>query len=442
MKRNNHTKTAVKKSDLRLLIQNENRSPEFWVAYHALIKGAEKKSIPYIGSLPFADDLKGEEFDMLTETATRLSKRHAQEVRDHRKMVERSGRRLFITSAKNRKGMGEVMQRQGGSMAVWRNFIRRYEPSMQRTKSPVELEKLFGSYLKDLHKRNVREKEAHIADMKAVKERLSNKLDLYACSGELEFLAVDRRKVDRMRGSVNGWTIGDFWNLGRDGGGQHELRFRIAGNVPNAACSIVSRLGGASRMGGHIHINCKADSLIGRKVYSALRRNLCWMRWLVPESRRANHFCGVSMTPVTFDEATSRKYAAISANTWSYTGTIEMRLWPSSSKAIDWQNRAKLMQSIAKWSEGYTLDELQALAVLPIARDQQASAWRSYYLWASENDAEALLIAINLLRAKSRQSSSDARGATEAGELVSQFNASSTRLVGYRRPRVSRAVTA
>jgi hypothetical protein len=100
------------------------------------------------------------------------------------------------------------------------------------------------------------------------------------------------------------------------------------------------------------------------------------------------------------------------------------------------------MQSIAKWSEGYTLDELQAFAMLPIAREQQASAWRNYYLWASENDPEALLIAINLLRAKSRQSSSDARGAEHSAELVSQFNASSTRLVGYRRPRVSRAVTA
>ena len=442
MKRNNHTKTAVKKSDLRLLIQNENRSPEFWVAYHALVKNSDKGSIPYIGSLPFADDLKGEEFDMLSETAKRISNQHSIKVKEHRKMVERSGRRLFVTSAKNRKGLGEVIQRQGGSMALWRNFERRLGSSMLRTKSLVELEKLFGSYLKDLHKRNLYDKASHIADLKSVKERLSNKLDLYACSGELEFLSADRRKIDRMKGQVNGWTIGDFWNLGRDGGGQHELRFRIAGGVPKAACSIVSRLGGASRMGGHIHLNCKGDSLIGSKVYSALRRNLCWMRWLVPESRRANHFCGVSLTPVTFAEAQSRKYAAISANTWSYTGTIEMRLWPSSSKPVDWENRARLMQSIAKWSEGYTLDELQAFAMLPIAREQQHSAWRNYYLWASENDPEALLIAINLLRAKSRQSSSDARGAEHSAELVSQFNASSTRLVGYRRPRVSRAVTA
>jgi hypothetical protein len=61
-----------------------------------------------------------------------------------------------------------------------------------------------------------------------------DKLPLYACSGELEFTGINYSKAAKL-----GQMRGEWWNLGRDGGGQHELRFLITGRVPDAACSVV-----------------------------------------------------------------------------------------------------------------------------------------------------------------------------------------------------------
>jgi hypothetical protein len=258
-----------------------------------------------------------------------------------------------------------------------------------------------------------------------------DKLPLYACSGELEFAGLDHAKAHKL-----GIMRGEWWNLGRDGGGQHELRFLITGRVPDAACSVVSRLGSSQANGGHIHCNAAGDEATGKRVYQAFRVQLAWARFLVPLHRRRHRHASVDRVPLTFNMARSHKFAAISANTWSRTGTIEIRVWPTTNKPTEWNGRAALMQSWARWSEtAGAASMVDDNNPLPLSiRSAGFDAFDSWIAWAAANDSGAALYALRLIRAKARRSRQDSRGIEWCRDLMSRFAASGVRVRGFRLP--------
>jgi len=271
----------------------------------------------------------------------------------------------------------------------------------------------------------------HVSPNRAVKPSYRQRLPLYACSGELEFAGLNHSKASKL-----GVMRGEWWNLGRDGGGQHELRFLITGRVPNAACSVVSRLGSSQANGGHIHCNAAGDEEVGKRIYQAFRAQMSWARFLVPLHRRKHRHASIDRVPATFYTAKGTKFAAISANTWNRTGTIEIRVWPTTNKPTEWNGRAALMKSWCKWSEtagaaGFIDDnnprELQI-------RTTGFEAFDSWIAWAAQNDAGAALYALRLIRAKARRTRMDSFGIRWSRELLNRFNASGVRVRGFRRP--------
>lgn len=272
-----------------------------------------------------------------------------------------------------------------------------------------------------------------------------DKLPLYACSGELEadglrsgYYRPDGRFVSN-RGKTS--YRKQYWNVGRDGGGQHEIRFLIAHRLTDAACNLVQRLGSTSRNGGHIHINCKRNELLGRSVFHALRYHLSWFRYLAPLTRRRSRWCNVQDTG-SWSDALNRKYAAVSANTFLHTGTVEVRLWPTSRRADEWRFRANLMRSVAKWAE----DNDERDNETPINNETAVQAWESFYRWAAIHEPETLKAILRAMKAKtrtigSRSGTADRFGAAKCDEFVRQFDATDIRLPGYRRA-VRQPVTA
>jgi hypothetical protein len=266
------------------------------------------------------------------------------------------------------------------------------------------------------------------SSMAKVKPSYASRLPLYACSGELEFSGLNRVKAARL-----GAVRGEWWNLGRDGGGQHELRFLITGRVPEAACSVVEQLGSSQQNGGHIHLNCGGDLATGARVYQAFRVQMSWARFLVPLHRRRHRHAAIDAVPVSFNGGRGRKFAAISANTWNATGTVEIRIWPTTNKPVEWNGRAALMQSWARWSEtapAFCDDQNP----MPLSiRDCGFEAFDSWMAWAAVNDSRPALYALRLIRAKARRSRQDGRGIEWCRALIARFEASGVRVRGYRR---------
>jgi hypothetical protein len=294
-----------------------------------------------------------------------------------------------------------------------------------------QLDKNLGPYFKKWERDILRDHTP-----KKVEPSYWDKLPLYECSGELEatslrsFKRVDDQCVSTIL--VRQYKAA-YWDVGRDGGGQHEIRFRIFANIPEVACNLVHRLGSIERNGGHIHLNCKRDEAIGRAVYYALRYHLSWTRYLAPLTRRHSRWCPIGATGSWVD-AQSVKFAAISANTFGRTGTVEMRLWGTSRKPSDWRFRASLMQAIAFWSE----DNAERDCATPINNETAVEAWESFYRWAALHQPGTLRALLNTLKAKARtignqRGSIDRFGAAKCAEFVQQFEASDTRLPGYRR---------
>lgn len=289
-----------------------------------------------------------------------------------------------------------------------------------------------------------REKDLLQATMPCPREpSYMDKLPLYACSGELE--ADDLHYCYWHNGrsvSTRGLTSyrKQYWHVGRDGGGQHEIRFRIAHRLTDAACKLVSRLGSNARNGGHIHINCKRDEEIGKAVFHSFRYHLSWFRYLAPLTRRRSRWCNVHDTG-SWQDALGRKFAAVSANTFFNTGTVEIRLWPSSRRPDEWRFRASLMQAMAAWSE----DNDERNHETPISNETAVQAWEAFYRWAAIHRPETLKAVLKAMKAKARTVNQtrnvDRFGAAKCDEFVRQFDATDIRLRGYRRA-VRQPVTA
>lgn len=245
-------------------------------------------------------------------------------------------------------------------------------------------------------------------------------LPLYACSGELEAASLVYIRSQHVRSERA------FWHVGRDGGGQPEIRFRICPTLTPKACKLVARIGSQSRNGGHIHLNCRKDEEIGNRVFTAFRAHLVWMRYLANHARRSGLWSSVENTPRYFADAKRIKKAAISANTWNDTGTVEMRLWGTTDKPEEWHFRSGLMQSLARMSE------TQTTQLTTLERPNAAPVFLIFARWAATNDPQTLRETLHRLRKKGR-TTADRIGAEMCRELVAAFDASDIRLTGYRR---------
>jgi len=310
--------------------------------------------------------------------------------------------------------------------SVWRNFSRAELLKLGRTERQREV----GHWLRSWEKRLLRDAQSRI------EQSYYDRLPLYECSGELEAQSLRNARwfggTYRSTNRVRSYKT-PYWDVGRDGGGQPEIRFRITQKLPDVACNLVHRLGSIDRNGGHIHLNCKRDEAIGRSVFFAMRHHLSWFRYLAPLTRRQSRWCNVQDTRSDWEAAKSRKYAAVSAGQFTNLGTIEVRLWPTSRKPGDWRFRASLMQAISKWSE----DHIDCNGESPISNDTAVQAWESFYRWAAIHEPSTLREILKTMKAKARTTTNRRRidrfGAVKCDEFVRQFDASDTRLRGYRR---------
>jgi hypothetical protein len=259
---------------------------------------------------------------------------------------------------------------------------------------------------------------------------------LFACAGELECrtLRSNWRHLGRYVStrSVTAFRR-DYWHVGRDGGGQPEIRFAIQHKLPELACRLVYRVGSIDANGGHIHMNCKHDRAIAAQAYDALRHHLSWFRYLAPMTRRRSRWCSVGACG-TFADALATKFAAVSASQFERLGTVEVRLWPTSNKPADWRFRARLMQAIARWGDCTTvvIDSTQ-----PVNNAAAPVAWEQFFRWAALNEPETLKEILRVMKVKVRTLNArrviDRFGAAKCDEFVRQFDASEVRLRGYRR---------
>ncbi len=274
---------------------------------------------------------------------------------------------------------------------------------------------------------------------------LWEELPLYACSGELEADSMNRNKIYNMARTLKRdhetrshsvttyWKHSDKLEFKRDGGGQAETTFLIRPELANLVCKSVTRIGHVNRNGGHIHINCQKDEAIGRRVFTALRFHICWMRWLAGSVRRNHSWSQMSGVADTFDRA-NQKACALTAHTWQRTGTIEMRLWGTSHKPEDWLGRAELMKAVARWSEDYSP------ALQPIDQNTETTAWPLFFTWASTKAPKALVYALNQFRKRSRSTTLNPADKEAAIRLMSVFEQSGVTVAGYRRRQLVSAV--
>lgn len=263
-------------------------------------------------------------------------------------------------------------------------------------------------------------------------------LPLYACSGELEANLMDANriwKLSRCKAQIERctgrWHYSDKLHFTRDGGGQAETQFLITPQLTKLVCGLVKEIGPLSRNGGHIHINCGGDGLVGERVFNAMRYHLSWTRWLVGSVRRNHTWAPVSGTASTFRRAIGHKQAAVAANTWNRTGTIEMRLWGTTSKASEWIGRRDLMQAIARWSELHSPMDVDDTPML-INRSVGGIAWSRFFVWACSNAPEGLAYALKTIRRKARASRRNIDKEV-CSEMLLAFEGSGLTCRGYRR---------
>ena len=285
----------------------------------------------------------------------------------------------------------------------------------------------------------------HEIEIATKKVPLSKKLPLYACSGELEadsmntsrISVLSRRQAD-CRSHYAYWKHSDGLNFSRDGGGQAETQFFIDPVRAKLVCGLVRRAGRQTRNGGHIHINCRGDHDIAKRVFDALRYHLSWTRWLVSSQRRNHEWCSVAMTPQEFDRALRVKQAAVSACQFNRLGTVEMRLWGTTTKPSDWLGRAALMQSIARWSEHFNC---LAYGVQQITMDTAQTAFPAWFSWARTNTPDALRFVLKSLRSKIRSTRTAELDRRNCMTLMQIWETSSLTCPGFRRRRPATTTT-
>ena len=392
---------------------------------------AVNDSLPLLSNPPNREQLSREDMQILQKALKRVrlkvelrqAQRELTFTRDLAMLVVKylGKRRFFKTQIRKDYNLTSVLD------SVRRNLDRSELVKL----GPAERQREVGNWLRGWEKRLLHEAQARH------KDAYHDRLPLYECSGELEAqsLRTSRWFKDRYLSTnrVRSYKT-PYWDVGRDGGGQPEIRFRITQKLPDVACNLVSRIGSIDRNGGHIHLNCKRDEAIGRSVYFAMRHHLSWFRYLAPLTRRQSRWCNVQDTMSDWESAKSRKYAAVSAGQFNRLGTIEVRLWPTSRKPSEWRFRASLMQAIAKWSE----DHAECSGETPISNETAVQAWGSFYRWAAIHQPSILKEILKVMKAKARTAASSNRrldrfGATKCDEFVRQFDASDTRLRGYRR---------
>lgn len=376
--------------------------------------------------------LESEDKAVLKKAYERVHRRYMTERAERQRRRLRGVASVIVGCLRHRKLYRCTFRKDGGTLQDLVERIRRhFGGDWFGTSSHKEIVRGVGQFLKSLEKSTFKQ---------MLPEPLTpeywDRLPLYECSGELECSGLQSYKTTPSGRCVSTNRLRSYqkpyWDVGRDGGGQHEIRFRIAHRIPDVACNLVSNLGSIERNGGHIHLNCKRDHEIGQSVYHAMCRHLSWFRYLAPLTRRRSRWCAVSACCDNWDDALGRKYSAVSAAQFERLGTIEVRLWPTSRKPSEWRMRAALMQAIARWSEDH------ASADSPISNETAPQAWEQFYRWAAIHEPETLKSILKAMKAKIRTINNTSRsvdryGAVKCDEFVRQFDASDTRLRGYRR---------
>jgi len=398
------------------------------------------------------------------------------EIKDLRKTYRRARDRKILTREQYRQGMFKIKRefiRQAISRPTYRRYLAPWlgkavdgfdamsssylswdtlqEAIAGQEKAFHAVRREIGRYWHDREQDVIRVRMPKAGKYIRPKGSERDELPLYACSGELEANRMNAAKILRISkgaGQQDGrnharWTHSAGLVFSRDGGGQAETQFLITEPHARLVCSLVDELGPQRCNGGHIHLNCKGDEAIGERVFNAMRYHLSWTRWLVGSVRRRHRWSPVlpyqndsrfdSGVQRTFEEAKRVKRAAVSANTWSRTGTIEMRLWGTTSNANEWLGRRDLMIAIARWSESNTSAHMEPDGSCKrINNITEAEAWPAFFRWAAANAPKGLAYALKTLRRKSRSSRRNV-DSDHARQLMGQFEATGLTCSGYRR---------
>jgi hypothetical protein len=409
------------------------------VAYWTLL---QRTTDEFITTLPFFDGLPFEEKEVIRRARSRIRDRIADAGREMTRNAKVEALRQVLKIALGRR-VTKIMARKAWKLLEMADQCvagvygrEAYADFLTWLKdNPKDAQQLIGRFFKG------RERIA-VADIAISKMRPEEpyyaKLPLFECSGELEcnqlrYLSETSEKLVRRHGV-------DYWNIGRDGGGQHEIRFRIHRTLPDLACRLVRELGPTARNGGHIHINVQRDEETGKAVFFGLRRHLAWFRWMVLPNRRSHQrgYSSVCNTRATWGEALNQKFAALAANHFNDFGTIEVRLWPSTDKPDEWRFRAEFMQAMATWSLEQDPSDLAPICITSADGQQD---FMKFAAWAATHEPRVMRGLMGRLRRKAN-TSRDSRGAMECRALVNLFDESGIRVRGMRRRAVQPAAPA
>lgn len=408
----------------------QHRSAEFIAAYVAL-KGSNYECA--ISNLPWEMPSEEERSKLVN-----IRQKHRNGIRDkeniERQATYQKAMRMFFKIAKQTKKIKQF--RKHYKLAEqWQDYVSCLSNGDIRNLASLKNYNSFclsiGSRMKSLLQyyppyslKGIEDKPLHI------------EYPLYSCSGELEADRMDTQrlfKISRGEAKAAGshylWRQSKHLNFARDGGGQAEVQFHIRPELTKVVCGLVKDIGRINRNGGHIHLNCKQDEEIGRRVFNSMRYHLSWSRWLVPYARREHSWSSVTSTGATFEDAKRIKASAISCNTWSRTGTVEMRLWGTTNKETEWMGRRDLMQSIAKWSETNNAVEF---GVKPINQETASAAWPAFYQYASRFAPAGLAYALKTFRKKIRSSATASLDRNAAIVFMRSWEDSGLTCRGYR----------
>jgi len=387
-----------------------------------------------------------------------------------RRMVDFQLKREFVLGALQRRTYKPFIKPQiGSSINQWERFVSEYintttyaEMLAGQRKAYHDIRRMIGAFWHEQENRQISRRVN--ADGKFIKRPKAEKdsLPLYACSGELE---ANRMRNDRIHKLSRGnsheergaaiWEYSPSLNFERDGGGQPETQFLITEPLTRLVCKLVAELGPQKKNGGHIHINCQGKADIGERVFHAYRLHMSWMRFLVGPVRRRNHWSPVMSCSCSscrhssrhsqgiqpsFAEAKNVKRAAVSLNTWDRTGTVEIRLWGTTSNPSEWLGRRDLMQALARWSENNPSRRPDGTNY-PITQAVGSMSWDMFFSWAAQAAPKGLAYALRTLRRKARSSRNNV-DAQAARSLMIQWESSNLTCQGYRcRQRITPTTT-
>jgi len=419
------------------ILNERGISPGLRMALYELFTQGHKKKEEMV-TLQFlnSDDRKEldkyfhRRFAKSTETRRALNEKGKRVLRD-----------LFFEEVKKRGPLKEEVRRFRPLMYLFDDFMSDFDAITIRRFANKNKIDLMEARIKAGQKLATYEK--HIIEManeriealrRQKKVPLYLELPLFACSGELEAdqMKVGKvSKIARNKGANHrvtyAWKFNDKLDFGVDGGGQAETRFLIEGSLPDLVCNCVEKIGEARRNGGHIHINVQNNETIAETVFLSFRYHLSWFRWLVPAVRRHHRWCNIDSTPDNWRSARNEKACAISGNSYYRTGTVEIRLWPTSDKATEWRGRAALMQAMAKWGVERAFN-----GVFQINKSVGEAAWTEFFCWAAKKHPEGLRYALRTLRRKMRSCTEEV-DRVECGRLYQLFLDSGVTVAGFRR---------